>query len=126
VKERCRGKGCHILRERQLTDSVASHAWKTTTFWVYRLRMGTAYIGPYLPKVGGQVMRKRRFSDARTPLQTLQLVEGATGHHVAILEFLENSGVGLRYPHRRVNIVPKRHCVIVVSIVGNLNCFFGH
>jgi ribonuclease HI len=52
VKERCHGKRYYLLRERQHTDPVASRARKTLAARFYQLRMGKAFIGPYLAQTG--------------------------------------------------------------------------
>jgi ribonuclease HI len=48
VKERCRGKRYYLLQERQRTDPVAFSAKKAIASRFYQLRLGKAFIGPYL------------------------------------------------------------------------------
>jgi hypothetical protein len=52
VKEGCRGKRYHLLRERQRADPVASRVRKTLASRFYQFRTGKARTGPYLAMVG--------------------------------------------------------------------------
>jgi ribonuclease HI len=140
VKERCRGKRYYLLRGRQRTDPVASCARKTTASRFYQLRMGRAYTGPYLAKIGDAADDKcwwcgsgasqtrehlfkhcRRWKEQQTIMwrevnkategkrmarnTSMATLFGDQRCTAAILEFLENTEVGLRGQAQRMTVM---------------------